>query len=211
MLPSPLFYVNIGLQEYVMGALRKYKYYFRKSRSEIVKDVLGWLVVAGSISVAATSPYFILNLLKGFKKGRKYSRKKVYDTFYNLRRQGLIKVEERNHQIYISLTEEGRKKASWLQIDSLKISKPKKWDRKWRIVIFDISQLKKLYREAFRGKLKELGFRSLQKSVWIYPFGCLAEIELLKEFFGLSEKEVRLILAEDIGKEESIKKLFKLK
>ena len=75
-------------------------------------------------------------------------------------------------------------------------------------MIFDISQLKKFYREAFRGRLKELGFFPLQKSVWVYPFDCQAEIELLREFFGLSEKEIRLVVAESIGDDSKLKKFF---
>ncbi len=190
--------------------MTKYKYYFRKPRSEIVKDVLSWLMVAGMIYIAAGSPYFVANVSKSFKKARKYKKKRVYDTFYKLQKQGCIKITKKNKQIYISLTEKGRKKAGWLQIDSLKIKRPKKWDGKWRIVIFDIAQLKKMYREAFRGKLKELGFRPLQKSVWIHPFDCQDEIELLKDFFGLSEKEMRFIVAQDIGQDDKIKKNFNL-
>jgi len=189
---------------------KKYKYYFKKPRTEIVKDILKWLLVAGMVCVAASSPYFTQNLIRNYKKFKKYPKKKVSDTFSNLKRQGLISFKKVNHQIFISLTEKGKQKANWLQIDDIKIKKTKKWDGKWRIVIFDISQLKKLYREAFRGKLKELGFYQLQKSVWIIPFNCKAEIELLKDFFGLSDKELRLIIAEDIGKEEELKKIFKL-
>jgi len=190
--------------------INKYKYYFKKPRSEIVKDILYWLFVAGAIAFAATSPFFLTNLLKSFRKFRKYPKKKISDVFYYLRKKGLIEIEERNHQIYIRLTEEGKKKAGWLQIDSLEIKRPKKWDRKWRIVVFDISQLKKLHREAFRGKLKELGFYKLQKSVWVYPFDCSAEIELLRNFFGLSEKELRLIVAENIGDDRELRKFFNL-
>jgi len=190
--------------------MAKYKYYFRKPKSEIVKDILYWLMVAGAVSIAATSPYFGLNLWKGFRRGRKYQRKKVSDVFYRLRRRGCIEIKKKNHQIYITLTERGRKEAGWLQIDALKIKKPKKWDGKWRMVIFDIAQLKKLYREAFRGKLKELDFYPLQKSVWIHPFDCRDEIELLRDFFGLMEKEVRFITTEDIGSDDWLKKLFKL-
>lgn len=190
--------------------LKKYKYYFRKPKSAIVKDVFQWLAVGGAIAVAASSPYFIHNLIDARKGFRRYSKKKVYDTFSSLKRQGLISVEKRNHQIYISLTKKGRAKAGWMQIDSLKIKRPKKWDRKWRMVIFDIAQLKKAHREAFRGKLKELGFYPLQKSVWIYPFDCEAEIGLLKDFFGLSLEEMRLILAENIGEDHKLKKLFRL-
>src|SRR3989344_6111044 len=97
-----------------------------------------------------------------------------------------------------------------MQVDSLEIKKPKRWDKKWRLVIFDIAQLKKIYREAFRGKLKELGFRPLQKSVWIHPFDCQPEIELLKIFFGLSSKEMRLMVVEDIGEDSCLKKSFQL-
>ncbi|MBU4299399.1 hypothetical protein KJ636_05135 [Patescibacteria group bacterium] len=191
--------------------LGKYKYYFRKPKSEITKDIFKVLITGVLIYIAASSPYFTLNLLKSFPKWKKYSRKKVYDTFYKLKRKGLIKIEKKNHQIYISLTKEGKKRAGMFQIDSLEIKKPKKWDRKWRILIFDIAQLKKLYREAFRGKLKELGFYQLQKSVWVYPFNCEPEINLLKDFFGLSQKEMRLITAENIGEDEPLREVFKLK
>jgi len=190
--------------------MTKYKYYFRKPKSEIVKDILYWLMISGAVAIAATSPYFLINALKAYKKLQKYEKKKVYNSFYKLRKKGFIKIEKRNQQIYISLTEEGKKKAGWFQIDTLTIKKPKKWDGKWRIVIFDISQLKKLYREAFRGKLKELGLYPLQKSVWIHPFDCRDEIDLLRDFFGLEEKEVRLIVAQDIGRVEWLKKIFKL-
>jgi len=193
-----------------MMGIKKYKYYFTKPKSEIVKDVVTWLAIGGAICIAATSPYFLINLLNSHKRWRKYPKKKVTDTFYNLKRQGLVKIRKKNHQIYITLTEEGKKKAGMFQIDNLKIKRPKKWDKKWRIVIFDIAQLKKSYREAFRGKLKELGFYPLQKSVWIYPFDCQAEIDLLKDFFGLSEEETKLIIAENIGNDNKLKEIFRL-
>ena len=190
--------------------MSKYKYYFKKPKSEISKDIFRLLLVSGMVCIAARSPYFTLNLMKAFKKWRKYKKKKVYNTFYSLKRKGYININKKNRQIYISLTEKGERKANWLQINALKIKKPKKWDGKWRIVIFDISQLKRLQREAFRGKLKELNFFPLQKSVWICPFKCSDEINLLKTFFALSEKEVRLIIAENIGKEDSLIKKFSL-
>ena len=190
--------------------LKKYKYYFKKPKSEIVKDIFFWLAMAGAIYIAASSPYFIRNILSNYQRWQKYPKRKVQDTFYNLKRQGLIEIKKKGRQIYIALTKEGRKKAGFFQINSLKIKKPKKWDGRWRIVIFDISQLKKFYREALRGKLKELGFSSLQKSVWIHPFDCQAEIELLREFFGLSEKEIRLIIAENIGNNSELKNFFTL-
>ena len=190
--------------------IRKYKYYFKKPKSEIAKDILKWLLISGIIYVAASSPYFWRNLIKSYLRWRKYPRKKVVDTFYRLRKRGLIRFKKKGKQIYIYLTKEGKKMAGFLQIDDLKIKRPKKWDGKWRVLIFDIAQLKKLYREALRGKLKELGFYQLQKSVWVCPFDCRAEVEILKDFFGLKDNELRLILAIDIENDTFLKKHFKL-
>ncbi|MFH1462557.1 MAG: hypothetical protein ABIG08_02625 [bacterium] len=190
--------------------MNKYKYYFRKPKSEITKDIFKWLAIVGAVYIAASSPYFIHNLIKNFKNGRKYQKKKVYDTFYKLYKQGCITMTKKNHQIYISLTKKGKERAGRFQIDSLKINKPKKWDEKWRLAIFDISQLQNLKRNAFRGKLKELGFRPLQKSVWICPYKCEDEIGLLREFFGLDKREVCLITAETIENEKFLRKIFNL-
>lgn len=190
--------------------MTKYKYYFRKPKSEIVKDVLYWLAASGAVCIAATSPYFGINLVRAIKRWKKYKKRKITDAFKRLQKRDCIKIKIAQNQIYISLTEKGKKLAGWMQIDALKIKRPKTWDRKWRLVIFDIAQLKKFYREAFRGKLKELGFYPLQKSVWIYPFDCRNEIELLRSFFGLDTKEMRLVICEDIGKDKWVREYFKI-
>ena len=45
----------------------------------------------------------------------------------------------------------------------------RRWDKKWRAVVFDVEETNKQTRERFRGKLKELGFGMLQESVFITP------------------------------------------
>jgi len=190
--------------------MSKYKYYFRKPKSEIVKDILYGLAIVGGVTVAATSPYFFINLGRNLKWRKKYKKEKIQSAFYRMKKNGYIEIRKTNHQIYIALTKEGKKKAGRLQIDALKIKRPKQWDRKWRIVFFDISQLRRFYRDIFRGKLKELGFCLLQKSVWIYPFDCRDEIEVLKEFLGLTDKEIRLVTTQDIGEVDWLKKKFQL-
>lgn len=193
--------------------MSQYKYYFRKPKSEIVKDVLTGLILTGAICVAATSPYFGVNLMRYFRHAKKYrksEKKNIYNAFYRLRKQGCLEFNLRNHQLYISLTEKGKKMAGRFQIDSLKVKKPLRWDRKWRVVIFDIPDRFRVKREAFRGKLKEIGLYQLQKSVWVYPYDCRDEIELLREFFGLDKKQVCLIVADDIEETLYTRKVFKL-
>ncbi|MDP3093200.1 MAG: hypothetical protein Q8N16_00345 [bacterium] len=194
--------------------MSKYKYYFRKPKSEIAKDILTVLMLTGAICIAATSPYFGVNLMRAFKYRKKYGKKRkktIYNTFYRLKREGYIDFNIDNHQLYINLTDEGRKKAGRFQIDALEIKKPAKWDKKWRVVIFDIPDLDRIKREAFRGKLKELSFYQLQKSVWVYPYNCCDEIELLREFFGLGRKEIYIITASAIEGGDFLKKEFGLK
>jgi DNA-binding transcriptional regulator PaaX len=190
--------------------MTKYKYYLKKPKSEIVKDILTALLISGAVVVAASSPYFIRNLMRGLKQFKRYGNKKVQDNFYKLKKQGLIKTEIKKGGMRISLTDKGKKKAGWMQIDELKINKPKKWDKKWRLVMFDIAHLKKTHRDAFRGKLKELGFQLIQKSIWIHPFDCRDEINLLKDFFGLTENEIRLIVADKIGEDRALREIFKI-
>ena len=81
--------------------MSKSKYYLKKPKSEITKDILGWIMVGGLIAIAATSPYFGTNLVREFQKRKHHERKKVYDTFFRLRRQGYIQITKRNRQIYI--------------------------------------------------------------------------------------------------------------
>lgn len=190
--------------------LKKYKYYFKKSRSEIAKDIIYWLLTAGAVYIAAGSPSFVRNVIRRYQNRRKYPHKRVYDTFYHLRKRGLIEFRREGKQICISLTDEGKKKAGYMQINDLKIKEPKKWDRKWRLVIFDIAELKRVHRESFRGKLKEMGFYCLQKSVWLHPFDCEAEIELLRNFFGFKSKDLRLIVTEKIEDDAVLKERYRL-
>lgn len=76
--------------------------------------------------------------------------------------------------------------------------------------MFDIAQNKRIIREALRGKLKQLGFQPFQKSVWICPFKCEAEIELLKDFFGFTDKEIQLVVTDNVGQDNEWKKVFKI-
>lgn len=85
----------------------------------------------------------------------------------------------------IILTEKGKQKTIALNADNLTIKRPSSWDRKWRIVIFDIPENNKKARNALRQKLKELDFYCWQKSVFVHPHDCLNEIEFIAELFQI--------------------------
>jgi hypothetical protein len=187
--------------------------------------ILRALLIGGAWAVAATSPYFIINLMRHIDRESKrkerlkarlkehYSdefKERFRSAFYSLKRRELIDVENRGGQIYISLTEEGKKEVGKYQINDLKIKKPKIWDGKWYVLIFDIQDKQKIKREVLRGKIKELGLLKLQESVWIYPYDFGNEMGLLRDFFGLTKEEMRLMVVCEIENESHLKKYFNL-
>jgi hypothetical protein len=180
----------------------------------VTKKILKGLLIAGVIYIAASSPYFAFYLSRNFWRSLGKTKPPQRDNrfrnaFYYLKRRGLLDIKKRDHQIYIGLTAEGRKKAGKYLIDDLEIKKPKAWDKKWRIVIFDIPNIIRIKRDVLRGKLKELGFFRLQQSVWVCPYPCKKEIDFLREFFGLNSKELILIEG-SIKSDKILRKFFNL-
>lgn len=182
--------------------------------SKVSLDVLKILAVAGLVVVAASSPYFVINLIKVLNKrnkrfSRNYSNSEAEKAIRNLRRSRLVVLKEKNGKFFVELTSKGKRKFKEIRIDELRNKKPADWDGLWRIIIFDIPEHKKAGRAALRGKMKELGFYQLQKSVWAFPYECEKEIELLSELFDI-DPYVNFITAKRIKDDEKLKKYFKL-
>lgn len=182
--------------------------------SNLTKDILLTLFITGAIVVAATSPYFLLNIVKQIYRNRKYlkrefEQRKVKRAFEKLRKNRLIILREKDGKFIVELTEQGKRKVKEIQFENLKIEKPAVWDKKWRIVIFDIPNKKSRARDALREKLKKLGFYQLQKSVWVIPYPCEKEIQFLAELFNIGPY-VNIVIAESIVNDVKLKKHFKL-
>ncbi len=131
---------------------------------------------------------------------------KIYSGFKNLERRGIItKVGGDRYK----LTPKGKK---WHKIVSIKYfsSKNKKWDGKWRVVIFDIPQELHKNRNNFRHKLKYLGFYMFQKSVFVLPYPCEEELGYICQDLDINDY-VDVIIADSVGfREEEIKKYFEI-
>lgn len=140
---------------------------------------------------------------------KRYPRQTTYKTISRLKKKGLIEIQKRKDKITFKITKKGKRKVLEYKLDGLFIKKPKKWDKKWRIVTFDIPNQERVARDFLRNKLKELGFYSLQKSVFIYPYECKKEIDFIKEMYKI-EPYIRYIVAESIEGQKEILKYFKL-
>lgn len=84
-----------------------------------------------------------------------------------LRENGLVELID-DKQLVFRLTDSGKDRVLW---EKMKISN-KPWDGKWRIVIWDIPEKRRITRDVLRYKLKLLGFQRLQKSVWASKKDC---------------------------------------
>jgi hypothetical protein len=111
--------------------------------------------------------------------------------------------------ITLRLTDQGKRYATREQFlgSTLKIKRPKKWDRLWRIVSFDIPEKKRLFRDILRNHLKTIGFKELQHSVFVFPFPCESEMFSLAELYNAT-RYVRIITAQTIDNETALKKHF---
>lgn len=168
---------------------------------------LGGIVFAGALVPG------ILALMEENKKNNKYTDKQIKNAVYNLKKRKLIKIVRYDgDKVRVVLTNKGKKRIKEFSLETLLIEKPKKWDGKWRILMFDIPTKPKIYnqaREALRNKIKELGFYQLQKSVWVYPYECEDEILFVAELFYV-QKYIEIITAEKVLHEIQLKKFFKL-
>ena len=178
--------------------------------------ILKSMFFGGAIVLASTSPNFVQKALPKILKSanfewEKYKNKKKFCNSFNyLKKNGLINMEYKGKQLYITLTKEGEIRAKKYCINDLQIAKPEKWDKKWRIMIFDIKNEQRMKREALRGKIKELGLYQIQKSVWVYPYNFEKEAVVLKEFFNFRPEEMKIIIASKIENDEAIRKHFNL-
>jgi DNA-binding transcriptional regulator PaaX len=120
-----------------------------------------------------------LDILLG-KKFENKNKKKFRKATDRLRRRNLIFGERQGRNIIFDLTDEGRIEADKIKL-KLGMAKSKRWDGKWRIIIFDVPEKLRGKRDLLRKELVEFGFMLLQKSVWAYPF------PLPKEFLDLWE------------------------
>ncbi|MDX9913954.1 MAG: hypothetical protein RBS77_05235 [Candidatus Moranbacteria bacterium] len=168
-------------------------------------------VALGGVAIGGAIIPGIIKSIKAFDSKGDFSNKKIQNSFYALKRRKFIKIIKRKDgKIIVSLTNKGKRKMLEFAIEGLKIDKPKKWDRKWRVLIFDIPVKMNSAREALRKKIKELGFYQFQGSVWFYPYPCEDEILAMAEFFKTSEY-IEIMTVERVLHEKELKKYFKLK
>lgn len=116
---------------------------------------------------------------------QKFRRPQVRRALLHLAKSGFVEKAIEGERENIILTEKGRQRAKKYRIDSMITKKPKHWDGKWRMIVFDIPEADRAKRDAVRNKLKQLNFYKLQESIWIYPYDCRQAVSHLVDYYDL--------------------------
>ena len=124
------------------------------------------------------------------------NRKVIWSTLARLVQRGNLKKNKSKEGLIFSTTVKGKKEVSK---DPTFILRPDRaWDRKWRVVFFDIPEEKRKNRDQFLVKLKELGFGRIQNSVYVTVHDVMDKVKDLVKSLGISE-HVRVMLVEELG------------
>lgn len=176
-------------------------------KRQIQKIILESVLSTGVMAAAVFAPNILWAMKKIGITPHKRQLESIKRTQTTLAQRGLLKITETN----ISITPAGR--AYLLKCLSLgdqkKLNKNKRWDKRWRVLIFDIPESRKRDREQIRSALISIGFKKLQNSVWIYPYDCENIISLLKADTELGE-DVLYMIVESLENEDALKKHFTL-
>ena len=123
--------------------------------------------------------------------------------------QLLIEKKRPDGTVVLDLTSEGKRQARYWSIfgKDIKVAKPKQWDKLWRVVMFDIPEEKRRFRDILRSHLRTIGFVELQKSVLVFPYPCEKEIACLVDLYGAKDY-VRVLTVKIIDDDQGLKRKF---
>ena len=172
-----------------------------KTAKSALNATLAIMATGGIITLGAMAPGLLMEINKISRRKRRKETEKyreIWRNFNSLKKKGNLEfVKEEDDCLFYKFSEKGENKVRKFIIDELRISPPKEWDKKWRLIIFDIPEKKRGGRVAFRKKLNDMGFYQCQKSAWIHPFPCLEEIEFVKDVFNL-KPFVKIFLVDEM-------------
>lgn len=190
-----------------MGEIEK-RVRTRRRRENIQRAILGTIASVGILSMALVAPNALQSLkLLGISETKQ--NKRIKRSLNRLVVKGLVEFHSKGSKKFLAITEKGRKVIRLVELRNFKLPKPKRWDGKWRMIIFDIKEKRRRSRDLLRETLISLGFKKLQNSVWVYPYDCEDFMLLLKADFELG-KSLLYIVADEIENDRELRKFFNL-
>lgn len=181
----------------------------RRKKQDIQKALLVTLGGVGLMAWAVLAPN-TLQLLR-FLPGEQYRYNyRARSAAARLVARGLAVWVKKNGTAYLRITDAGRQVLLFEQAKiALQTKKRKRWDGRWRMVVFDIPERRRRVRNRLCAVMREVGFERLQDSVWVYPYDCEDFLALLKVELKMG-KDVLYAIADMIENDGHLRKRFEL-
>ncbi|MBI4127679.1 MAG: hypothetical protein HY459_01270 [Parcubacteria group bacterium] len=153
------------------------------ARGVITKVLLPLIAVGVALTIVAVAPG-VIQVVDMFGKKWRFPQKHFRRSLKRWERNGFIHKRRKTDWDFV-LTKKGKELLKERVIEELTIRKPKRWDGQWRLVIFDIPEKYSEARNLLRWKLKNLGFRYVNLSVWAFPYECRDEINAVAAYYNV--------------------------
>lgn len=185
----------------------------RAKRQKIQEAVLMSLYFVAGLGLITMAPNAV-RLLKYVEKyvgSKPRLNRRISQAVNRLRERGLVERVQKDKKVALRITERGAQLAASMEEEEKVFGtrKPRRWDGKWRIVIFDIWERRRGVRDRLRILLRRNGFVKIQNSVWVYPYDCEELFVFLRTNLRLG-KGIVYIVAEEIEHDSMLRKHFAL-
>ncbi|MBI4093515.1 CRISPR-associated endonuclease Cas2 [Candidatus Kaiserbacteria bacterium] len=183
----------------------------KQRRKRYIQDaILSTLVVSGTLAVAALAPTVLVALGQIAKQSGYKMGSRARTAAGRLSQKGFVRFIDIAGKKHIEITEAGKQ---FFNLEAAKLEartrRKRRWDRRYRMVIFDIPERRKADRQRLRLLMRELGFLRLQDSVWMTPYECEELVTLIKADLRFG-KDVLYLIVEAIENDGWIRKHFNL-
>ncbi|MEK7461821.1 MAG: CRISPR-associated endonuclease Cas2 [Patescibacteria group bacterium] len=175
------------------------------NREHLQKLILQTVADVGMLSIALVAPNVSRAMYKLGLVPKWRQNEYVNSSASKLVKRGLLFYDGKKY----CMTSKGEDLLCQWQFADFKLERPKKWDRKWRVIIFDIPEKKRKIRDQVRTLFKSAGFYLLQDSVWVYPYDCEDLLTLLKSNLGVG-KNVLYLIVDEIENDKHLRESFNL-
>lgn len=191
-----------------MGKLEDEARYQRR-KGYIQQALLAAVAIPGILLVAAAAPN-VFQLIEKLAPDKYKLKYRLKGTASRLVAMGQIRFVERNGKKHMEITEKGRRVFELeRQRLVLRAKTKRRWDRRWRMVVFDIPERYRATRDKLRILLRSFGFVQLQGSVWVFPYDCEEVVMLLKADLGVG-RAILYTIVEKIENDTKLKEHFGL-
>ena len=181
-----------------------------RRRGQIQKALLTTLLIGGMIAIGATPRINILKLLGNKKRNQYRLKHQVNDALIRLSRKGLVAFVIKDGRKFARLTPAGSQRLKLEQEKAaLLLQRKKRWDKRWRVIIFDIPERRRGVRSRLRAIMQECGFVRLQDSVWVYPHDC-EDLTVLMKAELKTGSSILYMVVEKIENDAWLKKHFSI-